>query len=462
MFGFDRLELSDGTTTISLIDSPYDITLSGLDLGVATLRPGTLGGNAPYTDVPCTIPINITGTCPANVYTALIAVWTLLDQAQRFWRGDNVSPVVIKARANGSAVATSVQALILRRMDTDAPVALPAVYETTVGNFTAQDVQLQFMRRGQWIGATETASSAATPAGNIFTITLPALTTLSPVRLDMTYPTQGAFDGASSAPIVITTNDSNKIAIVEAESIGASGIWTVVVPAAGQLARGGSVLSGATTTTESFTSTIASPSLLQQAGLFGIWAVMKSAGIRNHLLRFQFFTLGPSSILTPFATFQPISNAPQPCFLGLVALPGDLGAQTYRLSAQADQADTLTIDYLVFMRIDQFTNIVGVNTLLQIPVTTYPNGTVMKLFIDPAVDTRITPRFARSTSTNTLIADASYAGNAFFNHSGTSLAGVLLWCGGTTITTYRQSDAAAALYNSTITATRRRAYLTLP
>lgn len=460
MFGFERLELTDGTTTLNLLMPPYSITLSGLDLGVATLRPGTLGGNAPYTDVACTIPLHIIGACASDVYAAMSAVWVLLDQAQRFWRGENVSPVVIKAKATGSTIIDPVQALVLRRIDADAPLVLPAVYEVTVGGFVAQDIQLQFMRRGQWIGATETASSSATPAGNTFTITLPALSTLSPVRLDMTYPTQGAVDGASTQPIVITTNDSAKIAIVEAETFGAFGIWTVVVPPAGQLARGGSVLSGATVTTESLTDVIATPSLLQQSGLFAAWAVVKSPV--NHLFRFQFTTLD-TTVLTPFVTFQSLgSTAPQPCFLGLFALPGDQGASSYRIGVTASQAATLTIDYLVFMRIDQFSNIVGCNISLPIRVTTWPNGTAMKLFIDPAVDSRITPRFARSSSANTLIADISYAGNAFFNHSGTSLAGVLIWCGGSTITTYRQSDSAAALYNSTITATRRRAYLTLP
>lgn len=461
MFGFDKLELSSGTTIINLLDSPYSITQSGLDLGLATLRPGTLGGNGPYTDVDCTIPINIIGACPANVYTALSDIWALLDQAQRFWKGENVNPVLITAQATGSTVA-AVQALILRRNDADAPLGVPAIYETTRPNYAMQDVQLLFTRRGLWIGVTDTASSSATPAGNVFTITLPSHTVLSPVRLDMTVPTKSTLASDTYAgPIFLTTNDSAKIAVVEAETFGASGVFTVVTPAAGERARGTQVLSGAITTTETNTSTIATPSLLQQGGLFGAWAVMK--GLVAYQMRLQFFVSGPT-FFTPFATFQPtFGTVPQALFLGLFALPDDIGAQTYRLFAQASSADTLTIDYLVFMKIDQFSNVLTLATL-QYLLSVYANGTSLKFFVDPALRTKLTPRAARATNINTLISNADYRGDATFMHAGTSLAGIILWTGGTggSGNQYRLSDSAGALYNMTMTAARDRAYLTLP
>lgn len=467
MFGFDILELTDGTTTISLLQPPRLLIPESMpDLGVATLRPGTLGGNGPYADVDCTIPINITGACPADVYTALGATWALLDQAQRFWKGEAVSAVVIKARATGSAITDPVQALVLRRNDADTPITLPPVYEVTVGNYIMQDVQLRFTRRGEWQNATaSTASSSATAVGNVFSITLPNHTTFSPVRLDMTLPPAIAANVTYPPPIIITTNDSAKIAIVEAESFGASGVWTVVTPAANQLARGSDVLSGAVVTTESFSGTIATPSLLQQGGLFGMWAVMNSPlSAVVYQFRFQIFIPG-GGFLTPFAAVQSqFSGVPQPFFLGTFALPDDLGAQTYRFAVTASTAVTLPIDYFVFVKLDQWTNNIAVVTSLPFPVATWPNTTAIKFFVDPVLRSKLVPRVGRSSSVNTLIANANYQGNAVFMHSGATLAGIMLWTMGTAapFTQYRLADGAGALYTSVITATRESAYLTLP
>lgn len=251
MFGFDRFTLTDGTTELSLIDAPYALEISGTDLGVATLRPGTLGGNAPYTEVECSLSVVITGTCPANVYSAYTALWTMLDRAQRWHKGDGVSPIYLTIQAAGSS-SLPVICTVLRRADADAPLKLPAVYEVTSGNYTMQGVELRFLRTGGLLGALETSTtSTAQQFANVMSVAFSAAAGTLP------NPTRAVLDPNISpfiypAILFIAANDVNNIAFVDAWVTGASTVDTS--------ARGGTyykfaaLAAGSTTTIVSSTS----------------------------------------------------------------------------------------------------------------------------------------------------------------------------------------------------------------
>ncbi len=256
MFGYTVFKLTDGTTELSLINAPYSLIPDNMpDLGVASLRQSTLAGNAPYTDVECSIPLNITASCPADVYAAYIAVWQMLDRAQRWWKGDGVSPITLVAQAVGSTLSilqaptlpvVTVESRVLRRADADTPLVMPTVYEVTVGNFAMQGVVLRFLRTGAWLGGLETASVGSSQQfANTMTCTFgntagtlpnPSYAAIVPTTIPFTW----------TATLALFANNTANIAFVDA--------WTTGVSTADTSARGGAyykfaaLAAGSTTT----------------------------------------------------------------------------------------------------------------------------------------------------------------------------------------------------------------------
>lgn len=257
MFGYTVFKLTDNATDLSFLSGgPYSLIPDDMpDLGVATLRQSTLGGNAPYTDVECSIPVNITGACPSDVYAAYIALWQMLDRAQRWWKGDGVSPIYLIAQATGSTQSvlqpsgrpiTTVESMVLRRADADTPLVMPPVYEVTAGNYTMQGVVLRFWRTGAWLGGQETSSSAtAQQFANTLSVAFfnTAGTLPNPTYAAFT-PTVAPF--AWTTTLVAFANATANIAFVDA--------WTTGVSTADTSARGGAyykfaaLAAGSTTT----------------------------------------------------------------------------------------------------------------------------------------------------------------------------------------------------------------------
>lgn len=471
MFGFDVLELTDGTTTIDLLLSPYALAGDNMpDLGVATLRPGTLGGNGLYTEVDCTIPLVITGTCPANVYTALQSVWVLLDQAQRFWKGEpGVTAVRLVAQATGSTVS-AVEAMVLRRADADAPLSLPPVYEVTRSNYTMQGISLRFTRRGQWLGATDTATGSAQPSGTVFSVTVADHDTISPVIVNLSLPTSIAGTIALSPSVLILTDDTSDIAIVEAESFGASTQYTVVTPAAAEVARGTQVLRyAATPTAELQSASLATPTLLQGSQPVSIFAVA-NAVLETMSIRMWFYDAQSPSIVafetTPVIVDPLNQNRPLPVFLGTVVPPPDTGYRTMRIvcSNPAVSAFTMDIDYLVFVKETDALSVITFPSNFFIVDPPYTVGTVMRLRSDHQTNSALVPFVGIATSANAQRTSVSHNGPSLPVMRDTTLAGIWLSTGSATGSSsrWRFTNVADSLYSNTPSAERRRAYLTLP
>lgn len=471
MFGFDALELTDGTTTINLLLSPYALSIDNMpDLGIATLRPGTLGGNGLYTEVDCTIPLVITGTCPANVYTALQSVWTLLDQAQRFWKGEpGVTAVRLVAQATGSTVA-AVEALVLRRADADAPLVLPPVYEVTKGNYTMQGISLRFTRRGQWLGATDTATGSAQPSGTVFSVTVPDHDTISPVIVNLTLPTSIAGTISVYASTLILTDNASNIAVVEAESAGPDIQYTVITPAAAEQARGTQILRFTPTPTASLASaSITLPSLLQSPQPVSIFAVI-GAALSTFSISLRFFdALNASTFAfetSPVVLPSGGAQARYPVFLGTVVPPVDTGYLRMEIlcSNSTVSAFTLDIDYFVFVKETDALTVITFPSIFAIDSTTYTVGTVMRLRSDHQTNSALVPFAGICTSANALRTSVSHNGPSLPVMRDTTLAGIWLSTGSATGSSsrWRYTNVADTLYSNTPSAERRRAYLTLP
>lgn len=479
MFGFDRFHLTDGTTILSLIDAPYSLELSGTDLGVATLRQGTLGGRAPYTDVECSISVTIIGTCPANVYTAYIALWEMLDRAQRWWKGDGVSPVYLVAQATGSTHSvllpsgkpvTAVEAMVLRKADADAPLVLPAVYEVTIGNYAMQGVVLKFWRTGAWLGGHETSSaSAATQFANTMTAAFFNATGTLP------NPTRAVFVPSATpfvypAILALFANDTADIAFVDA--------WTTGVSTAATSARGGAFYKFATLAAGSTTVIVNSTSLAtfdaRRATLIlscrtptsGVWQVQAT------------ITRSGPSVTTVLKTLEAGVTTPRLLIfedVNVESAPGVGISVTLSVINRTLAASDFDIDFLCLVatqapflttsqNIEPTSSIIGVQAIGSSSDFLVVDPMVLnrKLNVAPGVGERDRPYplvyGEISTSTEIPNTFASWSGDAFLTSQGNAPVACLLavsgadWrpmSGGTPVTTI-------------LSETRRRSFMMLP
>src|SRR3990170_3534484 len=95
------LVITDGTTTVTIADGAGGATNYKFAYGtwapaVAPLRRSQLGGRGPYGDVIEEMQLHITGSTVPNALANLATLAQLLDQAERWSRGENVSAVLIK------------------------------------------------------------------------------------------------------------------------------------------------------------------------------------------------------------------------------------------------------------------------------------------------------------------------------------------------------------------------------
>ena len=106
--GYSTLKITDGTTTADLTDQTnYQLVDGGWAPSVAPLRKSTLGGSGPYEDVIEEIVVNVHGTTAATCLANLAKLSQLLDQAERWSRGENISPVKLQCQPWGSSYLAS-------------------------------------------------------------------------------------------------------------------------------------------------------------------------------------------------------------------------------------------------------------------------------------------------------------------------------------------------------------------
>lgn len=449
-FGFQVFRLTDGTTTLDLLRAPYGITGDGPDIGLGVLRPGELGGAGPYTEQECTVPLDITGACTADVYTAYTALWTLLDQAQRWWRGQFVDLVKIEVQAAGSGVSEVLMAVILRRNDDEsAPVGLPPVYEDTRavgGGYVMTGVELRFVRRAQWLRALDTATGSAQNIGTIFSATLATHPISSPLSATLAFTMTGAQTIPASFLLLCKATDK----IVANNASGGTATGYTAVNDSGNNPRGGTNILRYTPTgtaeAQSGTIALGMAGNFQKAALFAVIRTNTAAiswGIR---------AITTTTGNTPVVPLDYVVN-PRPIFLGIVAFPEDgTDTITVRLAISVSTitgSPTFDIDYLAAVAVDDETSrVLAIDSFSQ-----SGNGNII---ISDRTDSGRVPQVVNSAGTY-----PGYDGDAVLATIGTTVAGLWLACQGASATSWRLYTG-SAVSTATLTANRRRAYLVLP
>ncbi len=148
------LHLTDGVTDLSLTDGVNYSLMRGWSPQIAGLRLDALGGSSEYEDVREAPPLIVRGTTAAICYRNLQALYSLLDQAERWWRGEKVNPVLLRYAPQGS-IAGPLSALVIGsdagQQRQQQLVALPTTYDQAGMVYEIDGVQPSILRRGQWL-----------------------------------------------------------------------------------------------------------------------------------------------------------------------------------------------------------------------------------------------------------------------------------------------------------------------
>ena len=184
------LSISDGTTTISLINTTsLHLAANGWQLQVAPPSASDLGGRGPYEDVVERITVTAQGS---SAIPDLREIVRLLDQARRWARGEDVACVKLRLRIDNSSLGSGVvlEAALLGPEGNGA--GLPGDWADLLIINEISSITLSMRRRGLWISsaAATTATASAVAARTTTAFTLATHPAPSPIEVSLT-PTAG-------------------------------------------------------------------------------------------------------------------------------------------------------------------------------------------------------------------------------------------------------------------------------
>lgn len=356
------LVLTDGTTTITFQDGAggdtnYPLHRQEWAPVIAGLRRSQVGGRTPYEDVVEQLTLAIRGTSAPDAYTKLAALARLLEQAERWARGENVSAVVVKFVPKGallSSLANPLQATVLGRAggDETAGVGLTGEWNAAATHFVIPSVRVRFVRRGLWLTNDESGGSPTATNGALVSVFLPAAADPSPTRLTVTNVGWGGGFLESPTPyplgfLLVGEDQSGvaPIAVVEAAG-GALSSFTSVADATPQAS--GNVLRYTASGTAEQTSASMSATLPSGTDLVTVFANVRHHLTVNFTLRLK-LTSDLENQYTPLLAIPANADGiyPRWYFMGLVSKRGAISG--LRLLAAGDVAGTdfFDIDTLV-------------------------------------------------------------------------------------------------------------------
>lgn len=212
-------KITDGTTGINL-DGTSDADFFGIQWGqwapkVARQNLNTLGGNL-YDDVIEEIPLEIKSTTDiATILENIEALNNLINQAERWYRGENVDPVIFRYSPNSNSAYY--EAAILGPPGGQSAIELPPTFEGYLQALATIGVTLRFIRHGQWLDDEDTASGSTVKQGVKGSVTFSAAPdTPSPVKVEINPEDTGALptDTVFSKDIfMFFGNDSDDIEV---------------------------------------------------------------------------------------------------------------------------------------------------------------------------------------------------------------------------------------------------------
>lgn len=453
---YATFRLTDGTTTQSLIGSGVFLQEAGGPPQLLQLGEETLGQVGPYKDIQVEIKINITSAGPIITNQIISQIQRWQYQARRWNDGvPGIAPVRLEAQITGSAVGL-LEAVVL-----DLNLELPDDYHDL---FVIGEVNgaLLSMTLRVFLAAQETAvNSSATNVGDIFTITLASThPLLSPLRLTWTAPTSGR--NPAEGPLIITGSSSD-LGVLEGETLGAAGAYSLSTPATTAVARGGQVLRFTTPggLREAREVTYANiPTVLKSGpAQVDIWAVGAAYDDADLFTLAWQYTGGNDQTfrITSAIEVRGVSDgAARAFYAGTLDVPEGGLNQLFLDIEGAAASDILDIDYFVFV-VQRHTTFV-VQPFIYAATNVFGSGNTMRGVWDAAQTAVPDPVVAVERTTGSVKTSASPLGDAWVGAQGSTLAGIWLAVDQAGSFRYPATAGGTTPFSVTFSAARRRAY----
>ena len=293
---------------------------------VAGLSRSVLGGRFPYNAALEDWMLDIIGTTEDDCYAQLNKLTNLLDQAERWWRGETVGAVLYKYVPKGSVVGTLAnpfQAVVYGRPENEraSAVALPRKWPGAGLYYVIQGVRVRFLRAGQLLQNQGSQFSALTVAnGALGTVNFGAAQEIvGPTRVDVeNYPASASDQGF----LLVSSNDSSTRIGLANPTTGTAANWTAPNDAANFAQYTNVLRYTPVATTESQSGTFTTPSINSETQV-GIYAnIRNNSNTVSYYLRSQIFdSLARSSVYTPDVFIPPYTAlGPSWFFLGIASV----------------------------------------------------------------------------------------------------------------------------------------------
>lgn len=171
--------LQQGTTTLNILNSDgtpssYQLAYGDSTLGVSHRKDATIIGQANYEPVLETLQLNIVGSSAADCLTKLRALYQMLDDSDRWYANQIVQHVIFAYQPKGSNASVTYQTLVIGNATDEEILRLVPTLDDVGVTYRINGISISFWRLGEWLGETDTATSAGVAPGTIGTVTLAA------------------------------------------------------------------------------------------------------------------------------------------------------------------------------------------------------------------------------------------------------------------------------------------------
>ena len=222
------LNLTDGTTTLELNDGTnYGIPNNEWSPAVSKRKQGGMGGWL-YEDIEERIPVHVRGATAGAAIDNLVALVNMLDQADRFWLGEDVDPVLLQYLPNNSNLGTPLESEVLGAAGDRAGWLRLSPYVNDASNYEIPEIEIRVSRRGEWLAAAETPSGANGIEPAIVTITfassIPLYSPLTIKASNIDYENQSGL--VIPKGMWFIASESTRLKLLEAESFETTGAVT--------------------------------------------------------------------------------------------------------------------------------------------------------------------------------------------------------------------------------------------
>lgn len=456
------LKLTDGTTTLDLNDGvnygiPYD--RQSWTPAVSKRKWSGLGGWV-YQDVEERIPLHIRGATGADALGNLDALINLLDQAERWWLGEDVACVRLLYKPHNSNLSDPVEAEVLGPVGSTTPWLQLSPYLHDAANHELPEIELRVMRRGDWLGDVDTPATDAGGQPSVLEITFAEDVPLySPLSIDLANIGYENQDGlVIPNGVIFLASAANKLKLLQAEAFSSSGATSSTCTSQADAAASGAFYAQFDHGQDGYWNLDTSDI---DGDLLAVYALChQSSGSAVWQLTTEIYREATSGINLQSATKIVTGLSYQPVFLGMLGRADDdftLHIQALRLSGSG----TIGIDYQVILALGQPSEraigFTGINAILP-----YSGGATDVIYRQLAIrDYRLSqchPRFrVELTSNDSLVTYLGYDGDIALVSKGESLFCVVMAAGGGAFGTWLWVGEGGA--SRTLTAMRRRAYL---